>query len=196
MLLKSTRTLGEMYPVLFDKNVEKDVKENSSTPIYWVFSNVSKYWENMTVISPGKFNGEFSKTFGHYHSSTSIERYKLLSGKGILLMQKRRFDDDDWVDNEIENVYFVELVPGDEIEISSEWGHSWSNIGDEPLITLDDWKDGHQKHDYEVIENMGGMSYFLVSKDKSANFIPNKKYKELPKPEWITCEDFKKINNF
>ena len=31
-------------------------------------------------------------------------------------------------------------------------GHSWSNIGKEPLITLDNWKEGHTPGDYEPIE--------------------------------------------
>ncbi len=194
MLLKSTRTLKEMIPVLLSRDVEKSA--NESDPVYWVFSNVSKSWENMTVISPGNYDGEFPKTFGHYHSSSgTIERYKLLTGQGILLMQKRKFVDDDWAVDQIEKIYFVEFLPGDEIDITPEWGHSWSNIGNEPLVTLDNWRDGHTPQDYEPIEKMGGMGYYLISKNGGAEFIPNKSYKELPKPEWITAEDFNKINN-
>lgn len=185
MLLKSTRTLSEMSPVLLDKNV------SGSSPVYWVFSNVSKKWENMTVISPRSFGEEFPKTFGHYHtSSNSIERYKLLCGQGILLMQKRKFVDDDWSPENIERICFVELMPGDEIEISVEWGHSWSNIGTEPLITLDDWKDGHPPQDYSQIEKLGGMGYFLVNRNENATFIPNKNYRNLPTPEWLSASEF------
>ena len=142
MLLKSTRTLKEMIPVLLDQNAV------GSDPVYWVFSNVSKKWENMTVIAPGSYNGEFPKTFGHYHAKDVVETYKLLSGQGILLMQKRKFIDDDWSSDQIEKIYFVEFVPGDEINITIEWGHSWSNIGDTPLVTLDTWTQGHTPFGY------------------------------------------------
>lgn len=193
MLLKSTRTLKEMVPVLSNANLGDQASFDA--PVYWVFSNVSKFWENMTLIAPGEYNGEFPKTFGHYHSSTTTERYKLLSGKGILLMQKRKFVDDDWVSDELEKIYFVEFLQGDELDITKEWGHSWSNIGNEPLVTLDNWRDGHTPEDYQPIEELGGMGYFLVKNNEGANFIPNPKYKDLPKPEWVSAQEFNRINS-
>ena len=189
MLLKFTRTLGEMIPVLMES---PEIKDDS--PVYWVFSNVSKKWENMTVISPGNLGKEFPKTYGHYHPTDTVEKYKLLSGQGLLIMQKRKFVDDDWKDNQIEKVYFVEFLPGDEINITSEWGHSWSNISSEPLVTLDDWKDGHKESDYEPMKKLQGMSYYLISKNGQAEFVTNKNYKDLPKPEWITASDFNKLS--
>lgn len=195
MLLKSTRTLKEMIPILLNKKADV---VNGPDPVYWVFSEVSKKWENMTVIAPGSVDsigGEFPKTFGHYHSSSdAVEKYKLINGQGVLLMQKRKFADDDWEPDTIEKMYFVEFLPGDEINITVEWGHSWSNIGDTPLVTLDTWKEGHQPQDYKPIEKLGGMGYFLISKNGKAEFIPNKNYKELPKPEWITASDFNKLS--
>ena len=167
---------------------------NLDDPVYWVFSGVSKSWENMTVISPGSYSGEFPKTFGHYHTSNITERYKLITGQGLLLMQKRKFADDDWIIDQLERLYLVELIPGDEIDITPEWGHSWSNIGNEPLITLDNWKEGHTPGDYEPIEKMGGMGYFLVKSPNGAEYKPNPKYKDVPRPEWITAGDFKKLN--
>ena len=193
MLLKSTRTLKEMVPVLSNADLGEGV--NYDDLVYWVFSNVSKKWENMTVTTPGDYNGEFPKTFGHYHSSAVTERYKFISGKGIFVLQKRKLVDDEWASDQLEKIYFVEFLPGDEIDITQEWGHSWSNIGDEPLITLDDWKEGHTHGDYEPIENMGGMGYFLVKKNGGAEFVPNPNYKDLPKPEWITAKDFNNLNS-
>ena len=184
MLLKSTRILNEMSPVLLNKNISGD------KPVYWVFSNVSKRWENMTVIAPGDYDGEFPKTFGHYHSSDVVERYKLLSGQGILVMQKRKFIDDDWVLDQIEKIYFVEFIPGDEIDISIEWSHSWSNIGDTPLVTLDTWKEGHKPEEYEPIRKLGGMAYYLLNKNGKAEFVKNKNYTDVPTPEWISASDF------
>jgi glucose-6-phosphate isomerase len=189
MLLRSTRTLKDMSPVLME-----NVKDQDDFPVYWVFSDVSKKWENMTVISPGNIGKEFAKTYGHYHGTSTVERYKLLSGQGILVMQKRKFLDDDWQDDQIDKVYFVEFLPGDEIDITPEWGHSWSNIGSEPLVTLDNWKDGHQESDYEPMKKLQGMSYYLVNKNGQAEFVPNENYKDLPKPEWITASDFNKLS--
>jgi oxalate decarboxylase/phosphoglucose isomerase-like protein (cupin superfamily) len=191
MLLKSTRSLKEMVPVLYDKSMGTDV----SGDVYWVFSGISNEWENMTVISPGLYGNEFPKTYGHYHNTDVIEKYKLLSGQGILLMQKRKFVDDDWSLDELEKIYFVEFLPGDEIDITPEWGHSWSNIGREPLVTLDNWKEGHTPGDYEPIERMGGMGYYLIRNNGGAEFVPNSKYKDLPKPEWVSAKEFNSINN-
>lgn len=193
MLLKSTRSFKEMIPVLADANLSKEPEDFD--PVYWVFSDVSEKWENTTIITPGSYNGEFPKTFGHYHSINVTERYKLLSGKGIFMLQKRKFIDDDWAWDALEKIFFVELLPGDKIDITQEWGHSWSNIGPEPLITLDDWKEGHTPADYEPIEKMGGLGYFLMKKNGGAEFVPNPKYKELPNPEWVTLEEFNQINN-
>jgi glucose-6-phosphate isomerase len=179
-----------MVPVLMEKPQTKD-----NLSVYWVFSNVSKKWENMTVISPEKLGKEFPKTYGHYHSTDSIEKYKLISGQGLLIMQKRRFADDDWKDDQIDKVYFVEFLPGDEINITPEWGHSWSNIGPEPLVTLDDWKDGHKESDYEPMKKLQGMCYYLINKNGQAEFVPNKNYNDLPKPEWITASDFNRASS-
>ena len=82
------------------------------------------------------------------------------------------------------------------MEISQEWGHSWTNIGNEPLITIDNWKEGHSPDDYKPIEELGGMGYFFIKKDNRAQFLPNPKYKDLPKPEWITAKEFNEIENF
>lgn len=192
MLLKSTRTLKEMVPVMAYPSLENDV--DYMDPVYWVFSNVSKTWENMTVISPGSYNGEFPKTFGHYHSTNVAEKYKLLHGKGIFMLQRRKLIDDDWAPDHLDMMFFVELVPGDELIVTEEWGHSWSNIGNEPLVTLDDWKEGHTPGDYEPIEKMGGLGYFLIQKNGGAEFVPNPKYKDIPRPEWVTAQEFNKIN--
>ena len=79
--------------MLYDGSAGIDV----STDVYWVFSGISNEWENMTVISPGLCGDEFPKTYGHYHNTEVTEKYKLLSGQGILLMQRRKFVDDDWL---------------------------------------------------------------------------------------------------
>ncbi|MBU1133148.1 hypothetical protein KKG08_02660 [Patescibacteria group bacterium] len=186
MKIKSAQPLSELKSVLMDAN------SSGPDPAYWVFENITKdKWHNMTVTAPGDYNGEFPKTFGHYHGSDSNETYKLISGQGVLLIQKRKFADDDYVDDLIEKVYFVEFLPGDELIITPEWGHSFINIGNEPLITFDDWNEPHSPSDYEGIKNLRGMSYYLIKKDGKAEFVKNENYKEVPTPQWVSVNDLK-----
>ena len=42
---------------------------------------------------------------------------------------------------------------------------------------------------------MSGMGYYLIKNNGGAEFVPNPKYKDLPKPEWISAKDFNSINN-
>jgi len=185
MRLKFTRSIDEMIPLLMNGN---NIKGDNI--IYWVFTNVSRNWQNATLMSAGNLGGEFPKTFGHYHITDAIEKYKIAYGQGIIVLQKRKFLDDDWVSDMIEKVCFVEFVPGDEINIPPEWGHSCSNIGSEPLLMFDDWKG---KADYEPIKKLGGLCYFLVCRNGKAEFVKNKNYKEVPKPEWLTATDFNRL---
>ena len=76
MKIKSARPLSELKSVLMDAN------SSGPDPAYWVFEDITKdKWHNMTVTAPGDYNGEFPKTFGHYHGSDSNETYKLIKAK-------------------------------------------------------------------------------------------------------------------
>lgn len=192
MILRSARSREEMVPVLMDPSA------SGPDVAYWMFTIAQEgkksKWQNMTILNSDLYGSEFTKTFGHYHSVETPETYKLISGIGILMLQKRVFGDDDYIDDQISEIYFVELKPGEEITITPEWGHSWSNIGNEPLILFDDWKEGHTDDEYEHITKVGGMAYFLTTDHGSPNFVKNKMYKEIPNPKWTTLEDFNAIS--
>ena len=190
MLIESIRPIDQLREVL--KNPDCIGPENA----YWVFSHLGhKIWENMTVTVPGLYDNEFPKTYGHYHSaSNQIEIYKLLSGHGIFLLQKKHVENEKLIYDLVDEVYLIGAEPGDEIKVTPEFGHSWSNVGDTPLITMDNWRAGHVPQDYEPIKKQQGMAFYLVSNGKEIDLAPNPKYRNHPKPKWLTAKEFMKLS--
>ncbi len=163
-------------------------------PVYWVFGQISDdRWANVTIITAGRYAGEYPKTFGHYHGSNDPETYHLIEGEGVLMMQKKHMEGGVHVPDEVDEVYLVRAKPGEEILITPEWGHSWSNIGDTPLISYDDWRSGHTPADYEPIEKLQGLAYYLVEENGEPTPVPNPNYKNLPQAQWVTVSEFKEI---
>ncbi len=190
MNIKTTKRLFELKDVLKDPLSENEELEES---IYWVFSDITKeQWKNMTVTKPGKISTEFPKTYGHYHATSNTpETYKLISGKGIFMLQKKHYENEVWVPEMVDAVYLiVGETAGDTVVITNEYGHSWSNIGNEPLVTFDDWNEGHTPADYEPIKKLKGMAYYLVEQNGNVDIVPNPNYKNLPKPQWVTPKEF------
>ncbi|MFA7252835.1 MAG: glucose-6-phosphate isomerase family protein, partial [Candidatus Paceibacterota bacterium] len=143
---------------------------------------------NITVWETGTINGEYIKTYGHYHIGNISETYTILQGEGILLLQKRK----EGVDDEIESFQALKVKAGDKIFINPEIGHLMVNIGKTWLVTSDDspvYPDdvdpvglpGHA--DYEVVKKMGGFAYFVVEKDGVPTLVKNPKYKSVPEAE-------------
>lgn len=186
MKLASTRELSGLKPVLKDPNA------TGPDPVYWVFSEATDgKWANVTIIAPGSFNGEYPKTFGHYHGVDVPEIYHLIEGEGVLIMQKKHMDGDKWVPEQVDEVLLIQAKPGDEILITPEWGHSWSNVGKGPLISFDDWRSGHSPDDYAKIEQLQGLAYYLTSENGQVKPVANSYYKNLPEPKFITAAEFK-----
>jgi glucose-6-phosphate isomerase, archaeal len=187
MKLGSTRTLEGLKPVL------KDPSSLGPDPVYWVFDEVgADIWANVTITAPGRLGEEYPKTFGHYHPvDAPDELYRVISGEGIFQMQKKKVVNGEWIEDEVEEVVLIKGQVDDEIIIKPEWGHSWSNIGETPLITFDNWTFGHSPTDYDVIERLKGMAYYLVEEEGEVKAIKNPNYKNLPEPKWLTAEEFK-----
>lgn len=181
MKLKSLRTKEEQAPVLLYPSVP------GPEVVYWVFSDISfKNWKNMTVITPGFYGEEFPKTFGHYHGTPVNETYRVVSGKGLLILQKKQ---DNLSDNILE-VVIIKLKEGDQVIITPEWGHSLTNLGDTPLITFDDWDAGHTDADYQEIKDFCGMAYYITKKGSEMDIVKNKHYNNVPTPKFLTAEEF------
>lgn len=206
MKLSSARSLEGLKHVLKDPtslgpDLFESEPEGSSLrverPVYWVFSEVVdpepvEGWANVTVIAPGKLGQEYPKTFGHYHPDDAPDEiYHLIEGEGVLILQKKYIDEvGQWQQDKVAEVVLIKARAGDEIVIKKEYGHSWSNIGDGPLISFDNWRSGHTTADYEVIEKMQGMAYYLIEEGGETKAIPNPNYTNLPEPKWVTAEEF------
>lgn len=196
MVLNSERTLEGLKEVLQNPNSE------GPKTAYWVYNTVSSdKWENMTVITQGLYGKEFPKTYGHYHtSSNETEVYRLINGSGIFLLQKKILDENgNLIENKVEEVLAVKSnTPGEEIYIPTEYAHSWSNIGETPLITLDNWKYGHKDTDYLPIKGVHGMAYYIIQNSNKENiiegvsFVKNPNYIDTPEIKIITVEEFNK----
>ncbi|MBI3577094.1 hypothetical protein HY086_03600 [Candidatus Gottesmanbacteria bacterium] len=189
MNLASSRTLGEMRAVLLDP------ASAGPDPVYQVFSNLENPpaggWVNKTVISAGKIGREFSKTFGHYHGTPLPEIYHEVHGQGVLLLQKKHFENGVWVPEMVDEVFLIKASDGDEITITPEYGHCWSNVGEEELILYDNWHSGHQPADYEMIKKLSGMAYYLTSENGEIKAIPNPNYKSLPEARRVSVAEYK-----
>lgn len=187
MKVLSVRDFEGIKPTLLDPNSQ------GISPVYQVYNELNDpKWTNRTEIYPGRLGTEFSKTFGHYHSAPNLETYRVVSGTGVLVLQKKHLENGVIVPQVVEEVLLVRAVSGDELVISPEWGHSWSNINQEALVLLDDWKTGHSPTDYEIEEHLHGMAYYLVDEGGQVKERVNTNYKEVPLAKWMTVEEYNK----
>lgn len=185
MKIISERNIIDLKPVLLFE-VEK-----YKNPVYRVFTEIEEgNWVNKTVIKSDKLGNEYSKTFGHYHGVLVNERYFVKEGEGILQLQKKHFENSKWIPEIIDQVYLIRAKRGDQLVITPEWGHSWSNSGEGDLILLDDWSSGHTPADYEIIEKLKGLAYYLVDEKGEIEVKPNKNYAAVPPPIWISASEF------
>lgn len=190
MRLGSVRDLMGIAPVLMNPSAP------GPDPVYYVFNNVTEGgpWANITIMTAGKYGKEYPKTFGHYHGAQVLETYHILSGEGVMQLQKRFMDQKMWVAEKVMEVLLVRVNAGEEITIGPEYGHSWSNVGELPFITYDNWTAGHEPTDYAMIEKLGGLAYYLIDGGGKVKAVANPKYQDLPEPVWMNAEEFKNKN--
>ncbi len=156
--------------------------------------------QNVTVWEPGRVGREYIKTYGHYHVGEISETYRLLSGEGIVVVQKRVTGTDGVsLDDEIEEVYIVRVKTGDTLYMPSGWGHLVANTGDGFMVTIDDSPVSFDKvdpvsmpghADYEAVKRMQGFCYYIVEKDGEPVLVKNPKYKKAPDIEIIEASSY------
>lgn len=173
----SKRTLDEMRDVLQNPEaIGPDV-------IYTVYRDVPDEGKpegmraDVTVISPGKLGQEYHKTYGHYHQGEGVETYKLLSGEGVILIQKPDFN----LEN-IEAVRLVKLPPNQLIDIPSGWGHVLVNTGSSELITVN-YLSPETENIYSTYEKKHGAAYYIIENDGKAEPEVNSNYQNIPEPQ-------------
>jgi oxalate decarboxylase/phosphoglucose isomerase-like protein (cupin superfamily) len=166
MTLRFIRSLEEMRPVL------KDQLASGPDPVYTVYENLDNGWANKTIITPGTYNGEFSKTFGHYHADQKDEIYHIESGQGLLLLQS---------DTEF---LLIRTKPGDDVTIPKEYAHCWVNIGPTPLISYDNHF--NPQDDYHLMTQNHGLAYYIMSDAGQPLAVLNPNYANHPQLKWKT----------
>lgn len=189
MKLGTTKQLVDLKPVLQNPDC------SGPDPVYWVFYELNAdKWANNTNIAPGKLGEEFTKTYGHYHpEDAEPEIYHVIEGEGVLQLQRKHLENGQIVPERVDKVFLVKAKAGDEITITKEYGHSWSNTGKLPLMQFDNWIWGHTPSDYEPITQVRGMAYYLTAENGELKPVPNPNYKNLPEPKWVTAQEFKDL---
>ncbi len=151
--------------------------------------------KNITVWVPGTVDGEYIKTYGHYHVGNFAETYWVLYGEGIALLQKRALDSNgNPIDDEIEDFKAIPVKAGDEVFMPSGYGHLVVNTGKTYFVTADDSfvdfidsksQSGNEASmpghaDYEPLKKLQGFAYYVVEKDGKPTLVKNENYKKVP----------------
>jgi glucose-6-phosphate isomerase len=190
----ATRDQGKMKEVLMDPNA-------LGPEIHYYMIRGGKDKKNVTVWETGTVGDEYIKTYGHYHIGNLDETYWFLEGEGIAVLQKRKTGSDgNPVDDEIDSIFAIKVKAGNSLFIPSGMGHLVVNIGSTWLVTADDSPvnfeevdpvslPGHA--DYEAVQRMHGFGYYLVAENGQPKAVPNTNYKNLPKLQWLTPEEWK-----
>lgn len=192
-----TETVGrswEVGPPSFERRVGDliSVLNSASAPrhpdrvVYRVWREAERGpWESeglrydLTEILPGEVGGEFFKTFGHYHASSSSwprgfpELYQVLAGKGLFLCQRPGGGE---VLLSLAGVGEVVLVP-------PGFGHVTVNVGEDPLLVANlVWREGEAL--YEPFARLRGGAWHVLSRREPPGFSlrPNSAYPELRLP--------------
>lgn len=178
---------GQEVPLTYSKTLDelklvlKDPDAAGPDPAYWVFRDIkdpeapSDERSDVTVLAVGKIGDEYVKTHGHYHLGDGLEKYKLLQGRAMVLMQKPAFNFEG-----VEAVRLVQMPLGQFVEIPSGWGHSVINIGEEEAV-LENFEPPSINQLYSPYQKLHGSAYYVLEKDGQPSIEPNMSYKNLPK---------------
>jgi oxalate decarboxylase/phosphoglucose isomerase-like protein (cupin superfamily) len=171
------------------KDVLKNPQEKGPDIHYYMIRG-GKEKKNVTVWDNGTVGDEYIKAYGHYHVDGIPETYWIVEGEGILLLQKRKKLDGNFIDNELESCTAIFVKTGDKIDIAGDEGHAMINTGNTWLVTVDDSpisgtsskEISKPRHaDYEPIKKMHGFGYYVVKNSQNKpEFIKNPLYKNLP----------------
>jgi glucose-6-phosphate isomerase, archaeal len=176
----SARTRGDMAPVLFDP----DATDGPDDFYYMLRGGASV--GNITILEPGTAGGEYVKTLGHYHPYDFSETYEVLDGEALMLLQKRKVNDEGTALSDcIEEFKVVRLKRGDVFELPLHFGHVLVNIGKGFLVTKDNSPSDPETTaarphaDYEPVKEMHGLAYFCIESGQGPALRKNPLYKEV-----------------
>ncbi len=158
---------------------------------YYMIRGGSKK-RNITVWESGQVDGEYIKTYGHYHVGDLDETYWIIQGDGIILQQKMVVEGGVPQPEKIEEFKAIPVKAGDSVYMPPGYGHLAVNTGKEWFVTADDSPvegaedsasmPGHA--DYAMVKQMRGFAYYVVDKSGTPTLVPNPLYKEVRKSDF------------
>lgn len=162
-------------------------------PVHYYMIRGGTDMRNITVWEPGTVDGEYIKTYGHYHIGQLDETYWILLGDGVVLQQKLVSDAAQMQPDRVEEFRAIVVKAGDSVYMPPGYGHLVANIGKTYLVTADDSpvnfgdKDpvsmpGHA--DYEMVKVMHGFAYYIVERNGTPALIKNPRYTEVQKTDF------------
>lgn len=180
----------------------KDVLMDPTSPapsIFYYMARGGKEQKNITVWEPGTVGGEYIKTYGHYHTGDTEEKYWVLYGSGIALLQKPVLDaSGNIVADQVEEFKVIKLTPGMEVTMLAGWGHVVINTGKTAFVTADDTDVIFDETippkttggtDYETIKKMQGFAYYVVDNKGTPALKKNPKYTSVGKVDFAGLEE-------
>jgi glucose-6-phosphate isomerase len=148
---------------------------------------------DLTVVLPRMLGTEFNKTYGHYHPKkdgtdvTYPEVYEVISGMALCLLQKMGKNED-----ELDEIYLVEVKSGEKIIMPPNFGHITINPLSVPLV-MSNWVAAEFSSEYELYEKNHGGGYYITKSQinsqpkadrpmaENLQIVKNRHYKKLPK---------------
>jgi len=164
------RKLNDMREVLYDKDF---AKKSGDMDLYYMYRGLKQNGElryDETVVKAQMLGNEFNKTKGHYHVGAYPEIYMVLEGKAIYLLQKRD------ANNNIEDIYYVEVNAGECAIMPPYYGHVTINPSATQDLKMANWLSDNCKSDYSPYVELQGAGYYYLKNGWTKN--PN--YKNLP----------------
>jgi len=187
------RTQSDMKEVLLEPNA-------LGPEVHYYMIRGGSEKKNVTIWEPGRIGTEYIISFGHYHVLDFDEKYEILAGEGIVILQTREIDPatNKPIDEKIISFEARYVRTGDIIKIPRRSGHLMVNVGKSWLVTRDDSPVrpddadpvSHPSHaDYEPFRKLQGAAYYVVASDDSENAKPilrkNDNYLSAPEAKII-----------
>jgi glucose-6-phosphate isomerase len=178
----ASRTHEKMMDVLMDPN-------GSGPAIHYYMIRGGVDQKNTTVWEPGTISGEYIKTYGHYHVGDLSEKYWIVYGQGVALLQRLAEDENgNAIPDVVAEFKAIPVKAGDEIFMPTKFGHLVANTGKTYFVTIDDspvdFDDrdpssfpGHA--DYQMVKDMRGFAYYVVESEGKVALKRNPLYKEI-----------------
>lgn len=118
-----------------------------------------------TVLYPGKVNGEYFMTKGHFHTILeTAEVYWTVAGEGYMVMENPEGD-----------TIEIRMTPGQAVYVPRRYAHRCVNTGNVPMVFFYAFQ-SEAGHDYGTIETKG-YHKLIVEKDGVPTVVDNPKWK-------------------